>query len=464
MNDRSVDTDWGEIRFSGSSKALAFQEIKDGIYEILFQEKILYMRVINSKYLSQTHSICVCLNAAISGRDNKTPPFFSGEGISNSVGCCMISFSDPSTHIQGIDLGWYVGNENWLDFQKDLVNLIEIITKNLSKSLVIFGGSGGGYASFALSKLFSQKAVVIGMNPQFDISLYPSCNNYSTRAFPKSNISDFDNFSQKRSEWNAFFLRNNLITSFTHRDLNPLCDYLLLQNWNDTHHLRLHTPLILPGLETLSLSKYYGTDNNLSYFIGPWGDRHSVIWKEHIVLVLRMAINGALSSQIIEKLSTKFLPINSNQTHSLSKIKIPPKIHVEGSDYEMNLVRFTFEQFQNNGITESFFGLDFLRPLLNVERSNLELFAVVASLQCWFDIIQKNKQLTEEIWKIDHFIHRVSILCHLCQEFSSRPAMKKHQLFLIQIIQFHLEEASKRSVSTDSKQCVSLKNYLVQFE
>ena len=273
MSDRSDLTDWGEIRFSGSSKDLALQEMKDGIYEILFGENILYMRVINSKYLSQTYSICVCLNAAISGRDNKTPPYFSGEGISNSVGCCMISFSDPSTHIQGIDLGWYVGNENWLDFQKDLVNLIEMITKNLSKSLVIFGGSGGGYASFALSRLFSQKAVVIGMNPQFDISLYPSCNNYATRAFPKSNISDFDNFSQKRSEWNAFFLRNNLITSFTHRDLNPLCDYLLLQNWNDAHHLRLHTPLILPGLETLSLSKYYGTDNNLSYFIGPWGDR-----------------------------------------------------------------------------------------------------------------------------------------------------------------------------------------------
>ena len=114
------DTDWGEIRFSGSSKALAFQEIKDGIYEILFRENILYMRVINSKYLSQTYSICVCLNAAISGRDNKTPPFFSGEGISNSVGCCMISFSDPSTHIQGIDLGWYVGNEKLVRFSKRL--------------------------------------------------------------------------------------------------------------------------------------------------------------------------------------------------------------------------------------------------------------------------------------------------------------------------------------------------------
>ena len=160
----------------------------------------------------------------------------------------------------------------------------------------------------------------------------------------------------------------------------------------------------------------------------------------------------------------EFLPINSNQNHSLSKIKIPPRIHVEGSDYELNLVRFTFEQFQNNDITESFFGLEFLRPLLNIERSNLELFAVVASLECWFDIIQKNKQLTEEIWKIDHFIHRVSILCYLCQEFPSRPAMKKHQLFLSQIIQFHLEEADNRSISTDSKQCVVLKNYLVQFE
>ena len=83
------------------------------------------MRVINSKYLSQTESICVCLNAAISSRQNKTPPYFSGEGISNSVGCCLISFSDPSTHIEGIDLGWYVGNEKWLNFQKDLVHLIK---------------------------------------------------------------------------------------------------------------------------------------------------------------------------------------------------------------------------------------------------------------------------------------------------------------------------------------------------
>lgn len=464
MNDRLVNTDWGEIRFSGSSKALTLQEIKDGIYEIIFEEKILYMRVINSKYLSQTHSICVCLNAAISGRDNKTPPYFSGEGISNSVGCCMISFSDPSTHIQGIDLGWYVGNEKWLDFQKDLVNLIEMITKHLSKKLVIFGGSGGGYASFALSKLFSQKVVIIGMNPQFDISLYPSCNNYSTRAFPKSNISDIDNFSKKRDKWNAFFSRNNLITSFTHRDLNPLCDYILLQNWNDTHHLRLHTPLILPCLETLTLSKFYGTDKNLSYFFGPWGDRHSVIWKDHIVLVLQMAISGALGSQIIEKLSTEFLPIYSNTNHSSSKIKIPPRIYVEGSDYELNLVRFTLEQFQKNDIIESFFGLEFLQPLLNVERSNLELFAVVASLQCWFDIIQKNEHLSEEIWKVNYFNQRVFVLYFLCKEFHKRPAMKKHQLFLIQIIQFHLAESDKRNILTDSKQCLSLKNFLVQFE
>jgi hypothetical protein len=177
-----------------------------------------------------------------------------------------------------------------------------------------------------------------------------------------------------------------------------------------------------------------------------------------------MAISGALGSQIIEKLSTEFLPINSNTNHSSSKIKIPPRIYVEGSDYELNLVRFTLEQFQKNDITESFFGLEFLQPLLNVERSNLELFAVVASLQCWFDIIQKNEHLTEEIWKVNFFNQRVFVLYFLCKEFHKRPAMKKHQLFLIQIIQFHLAESDKRNILTDSKQCLSLKNFLVQFK
>ena len=148
MNERLDLTGWGGIVFSGSVEALTSVEIKDGTYEILFGEKILYMRVINSKYLSQTESICVCLNAAISSRENKTPPYFSGAGISNSVGCCLISFSDPSTHIEGIDLGWYVGNEKWLSFQKDLVYLIEAITQKLSKKLVIFGGSGGGICIF----------------------------------------------------------------------------------------------------------------------------------------------------------------------------------------------------------------------------------------------------------------------------------------------------------------------------
>ena len=211
------------------------------------------------------------------------------------------------------------------------------------------------------------------------------------------------NFSKKREEWNQFFLQKGLITSFTHLDLNPLCDYLLLQSWNDTHHLRLHTPSVLPFLDTLSLSKFYGAENNLSFFFGPWGDRHSVVWKEHITLVLQMAINGASSLQINEKLATEFLGIGPIQEPSPSKIKIPPSIRIEGSKFELNLVRFTLEQLEKNDIIESFFGLDFLRPLLVAGRSNLELYAVVASLQCWFNILQNNEELNEEIWEIKKF-------------------------------------------------------------
>ena len=60
--------------------------------------------------------------------------------------CCLISFSDPSTHIEGIGLGWYVGNEKWLNFQRDLVHLIEALTQKVSKKTChIWQFNGGTY-------------------------------------------------------------------------------------------------------------------------------------------------------------------------------------------------------------------------------------------------------------------------------------------------------------------------------
>ena len=42
--------------------------------------------------------------------------------------------------------------------------------------------------------------------------------------------------------------------------------------------------------------------------------------------------------------------------------------------------------------------------------------------------------------------------------------MKHHQSFLQKLILLHLEEAEKRGMSTESEQCLGLKEILLQFE
>ena len=248
------------------------------------------MKVKNAKYIQNSESLLFCLNAAISARKGKKPPYFTGDSLSNSLKCCLVSFSDPSTHLTDIDLGWYIGNEAWLTFQRDLALFIEQCSLALNKSIILFGGSGGGFASIALSLHIKQKVMAISMNPQLNISAYPSANKYSVHAFPSSNISNVHTFKDNLKEWLAFFDRNHLIATVTKTDLNPNCDYLLLQSWNDTHHLRNHTPLLVPQISDLTLTNFYGTENNLTHFLGPWGDRHSVVWRSHLELILNYYI------------------------------------------------------------------------------------------------------------------------------------------------------------------------------
>ena len=439
MNGRIDVGDWGAVVDSGSPEELLQTNLEDGVYEVVFGTNILYMKISNTRFLDSHQSLLVCLNAAISSRSDKTPPYFSGEGIAASLQSCLISISDPSTHIDGVDLGWYIGNEEWFSLQADLCALLDRLSAHFSKRLVFFGGSGGGFASFAISLGLTVPSTIIGMNPQLDITLYPTANVFATKAFPSMEISTKENFVENRDAWVNFFQSQGLVTKVTKDLLNPLCDYVLLQNWNDTHHLRLHTPFLMPNIAELSLSNWFGHTDDFGYVIGPWGDRHTVVWKEHILLCLSMALDGQLSREIIQAVANEFLPRSANKSQNKSQLSFPP-IHPIGSNKApLNLVRFDRAFFEKHNIEENIFDLSFLQNYLVASQTNLDIYAVLWGLQCWFSMTKPYLETEEEGWKKVDLESLANILCALSNEFKNRKAMNHHREFLIEFVSCVIE-------------------------
>jgi len=459
LNSKLDVTAWGPVVASGVPNSILQKPLQDGMFEIHFGEKTLYMKISNSQFLDSHPSVLVCLNAAIRDRQNKTPPYFSGEGVSNSTNSCLISFSDPSTHIDKINLGWYIGNENWLSFQSDLAQFLDSFAEKISKRLVFLGGSGGGFASFALSKILKRPAIVIGMNPQFDISLYPFAKEFATKAFPSAEISTKEDFLDRKNEWNSFFRDNKLITLFQSSDRNPLCEYILLQSWNDRHHLRLHTPLILPKIKEFSLSDWYGHVGNLSYIIGPWGDSHSVVWREHIILCLKMAMKGETSHRIIESLAMEFLTRNPNELQYESTLSFPPVQSIGQNKARLNLVKLGASFFENSELSSEMLNLSFLHSFLQNGQNNLDVYVVLAALQCWQEMVKNTPSLENEIWGSENVASRLRILLFLKEEFPQRPAMNHHCEFLINALSHFLQNIEIRNLAIGQKTISQLKEF-----
>ena len=85
MNEKLDASAWGSIVAAGMPNSILENPLQDGVFEIHFQKNILYMKITNLGFLDTHPGVLVCLNAAISSRGSKVPPYFSGEGISNST-------------------------------------------------------------------------------------------------------------------------------------------------------------------------------------------------------------------------------------------------------------------------------------------------------------------------------------------------------------------------------------------
>jgi len=165
----------------------------------------------------------VIFGGAVSGSIGSVP-IYSGIGVGSELPANMLLISDPTLQLsRDLTLGWYAGNKEWPNLQSDLSQLIVALAGGTS--IVLFGGSGGGFAALDQGARIPGSTVVAS-NPQTNILKYyrAPVERYITHAW--GGRGNFD-----------LYARHDLVSTYA----SPVdCDVVLFQNMRDAFHLRYH--------------------------------------------------------------------------------------------------------------------------------------------------------------------------------------------------------------------------------
>ena len=271
----------------------------DGVHRIYWEGSEIIYRISNSKRLAESDNLLIGLNAAISNRSSKVGPFFTGGGKATSIDAPILSISDPGTHIADVSLAWYLGTDRDRDFQRNLSSFIKRFSEENLCNPILFGGSGGGFASIVISKLMNLPSKVLAMNPQ--TSVMDWYDNPLRNLFTKVwNCNDKEKFREK-------LLELDIIFEFNSDNNKEYTDILVLQNLFDEYHMENHFPRI-SDVKLANLNPE-GKVGNFRWFIGCWGLGHYAPWPEHVKSSLSIMNDSLPLQEVIKELSREFYPV-----------------------------------------------------------------------------------------------------------------------------------------------------------
>jgi len=377
-------------------------QTSDGVHIKHWKGSRIVYRIINSDMIESSTHILIGFNAAISQRDQKKPPFFSGGGKASSVRAPILSIADPSTFFDSVTLGWYLGTAQDPKFQQNLANFIDSFCSIIKLKPILFGGSGGGFASLVLSKLMQSQSIVLAMNPQTDIF--------------KWNQNDLKKLcsivwnKQSLVELKEFFELHEISYAYEFsKEGNS--DILVLQNIIDTYHMQLHFPRIHDeDLKTISVT---GNDERLYWFLGCWGQGHYSPWPEHVKEILSLMIANNSVVAAINFLKTEFFPdilesglvnsedislegggrLNTHKQHLLYK----GRSDLNFESIEIN--GFDFSKFDKTDRNLAF-SINALRQvdfLLKKDAPDFGPYFVLYHLLSWWDHVNNDKVTTSAL-------------------------------------------------------------------
>lgn len=255
--------------------------------------------------------LLVGLNGAVAERKGKKAPFFSGLGIARSLRLPVIAISDPTLALDpDLPLAWYAGNEEVPDLPNHIACLLDGLAEVYQARLIVFGGSGGGYAGLLLATLLKCRATVLVWNPQTAIADYVPefVEKYIDVAFPS--------LSRNASGWDADITANRgtklreildmatVVHDVRNLKLPPQVEILYLQNRSDWH-VTCHAAPYLSGKfwERIGRAAFIEQESKqIGLFFGYWGEGHAAPPIDYLEMVLRKLAEGELIHTVAREL------------------------------------------------------------------------------------------------------------------------------------------------------------------
>jgi hypothetical protein len=302
--------------YSDVEAALASKFTSDGIHQIgLGDGQTLDLCIQGLAGLGTRDApqvLLVGFSGAVAARDGKKAPFFSGLSIAKSLGLPIIAVSDPTLALDNqLPLAWYAGSEAVPDLPVRIARVLDHIARQHQVRLLLFGGSGGGFAALLQATLLEVETTVLVWNPQTAIAEYAP---QFVAQFIKAAFSGVDEtVASVRAEANSKQserLREVLdLTTITHdvRDLKlpPHVNLLYLQNQSDWHVARHAVPYLTkkPWRRMGHAAFVEEVNNQLGVFFGHWGQGHVAPPKEILEALLRKLAGGESIVEVVQALS-----------------------------------------------------------------------------------------------------------------------------------------------------------------
>ena len=261
---------------------------------------VLDVLVQNVNALDHSDSVLIGFNGAVTQREKKKGPFFSGISITKKLGVLSISISDPTLDIDGnIGLAWYAGNEQVPDLPLKLATLITGIARKYNLRPVLFGGSGAGFAALNISPHINVPHIAIVWNPQTRIVKYFArfVERYLKSAFPRlwSKMFTKDNYRNRgREAFLGDILEESGVShSLESKKLNRSAQIIYLQN-RDDWHVQIHAEPFLRELgpwHRCGPSSFQSGAKNVGAIFGNWGEGHAAPPRSTIYSLLKFCVS-----------------------------------------------------------------------------------------------------------------------------------------------------------------------------
>lgn len=296
---------------------LALTRFKNGIYRIPCAGSTLDVLIEGfSEYPLPAGNVClVGLGGALSIRTGTKPPYFSGRGVAFELKLPLIAISDPSLALnEELPLAWYAGHSAEKQLPAKIAKILDHIAQQLQLKLILFGGSGGGFATLMQTTLLSCDYAAVVWNPQTSIEAYVPVFvvQYIKAAFPELACLADEVLALPKAEQTKrvaqLLDQTGIIHSLQGRLPPEDRQVIYLQNRHDWH-VGAHAKPFLgqQGWTRLGASSFAHGDS-LALHFGNWGPGHAAPPKELITQVISKVARGMLAADVATELDASTTP------------------------------------------------------------------------------------------------------------------------------------------------------------